>query len=171
MRVPLSRLLPSFPVRLSYRPLSDEIDPDQIPLLHTIRPVTTILMPQTSLRDPVETAKTVIKIQAERQAHILVPGQAFDAKGTRHGRGGGWYDRLLANLPISVLRIGIVAPGQYKSHLLIRQPWDEPMDWLIYFDTDWTTHETHARSTSLPTYHLNDDESPPIDPTNTLVHE
>jgi 5-formyltetrahydrofolate cyclo-ligase len=38
---------------------------------------------------------------------VLVPGLAFDAHGQRLGRGGGFYDRLLAQLPDRVQRIGV----------------------------------------------------------------
>lgn len=37
---------------------------------------------------------------------ILVPGRAFDARGARLGRGGGYYDRLLAKWRSSV-RLGV----------------------------------------------------------------
>ena len=42
-------------------------------------------------------------------AAVLVPGLGFDRLGTRLGRGAGYYDRLLARIDPSVLRIGITA--------------------------------------------------------------
>jgi prolyl-tRNA editing enzyme YbaK/EbsC (Cys-tRNA(Pro) deacylase) len=38
---------------------------------------------------------------------VLVPGLVFDGSGGRLGRGKGYYDRLLASLPRSTVRIGV----------------------------------------------------------------
>ena len=38
---------------------------------------------------------------------LIVPGLVFDVKGHRLGRGGGFYDRLLAKLPAEVATIGL----------------------------------------------------------------
>lgn len=42
---------------------------------------------------------------------VVVPGMAFDAQGHRLGRGRGYYDRLLPQLPHAV-RIGVCFPFQ-----------------------------------------------------------
>ncbi|MSR44189.1 MAG: 5-formyltetrahydrofolate cyclo-ligase [Phycisphaerales bacterium] len=44
---------------------------------------------------------------------IIVPGVAFDARGFRLGRGGGYYDRYLAHLPRSTDTIGICFDCQF----------------------------------------------------------
>lgn len=77
---------------------------------------------------------------------IFLPGQKFDATGTRHGRGGGWYDRFLSELAGSYLRIGILAQANLSSSVLVRKPWDQPVDWLIIQkDEEWQLVETGAR--------------------------
>ena len=58
---------------------------------------------------------------------IIVPGLAFDAKGTRLGMGGGYYDRLLS-LPRfkNSLRLGFAYSFQLIDHLP-RDAWDVPV--------------------------------------------
>ena len=60
---------------------------------------------------------------------FLVPGLGFDPAGTRLGRGGGHYDRALAEHP-AALRIGLACDAQIRSSLP-REPWDQPMDAVV----------------------------------------
>lgn len=61
---------------------------------------------------------------------IFVPGLAFTADGARLGRGRGFYDRLLAALPPSVLRIGICFAEQILPELP-DEPHDQQVDIVI----------------------------------------
>ncbi|MGF1657437.1 MAG: 5-formyltetrahydrofolate cyclo-ligase [Verrucomicrobiales bacterium] len=54
---------------------------------------------------------------------VLIPGLAFDRRGGRLGRGGGWYDRALATLSPTAIRVGIC----YTSQLINEVP-TEPHD-------------------------------------------
>jgi 5-formyltetrahydrofolate cyclo-ligase len=60
---------------------------------------------------------------------VLVPGLAFDRRGVRLGRGGGYYDRLLARLGPEVLVIGITADRIVDVDLPC-EAHDAPMDRL-----------------------------------------
>ncbi len=79
---------------------------------------------------------------------ILIPGSKFDTQGTRYGRGGGWYDRFLSQVPHGWIRIGVCAQENFLLDAINRESWDEPMDWvLVYNETtsSWSAAETHAR--------------------------
>ncbi|MBP6945318.1 hypothetical protein KBD61_03810 [Patescibacteria group bacterium] len=140
-------LLEAHSFRLSYTALRDEQDPNNIPLLSKIQTEDAFLIPQTPLTDPIALAANLSKTLIPSKTHILIPGQAFDLSGTRHGRGNGWYDRFLAHLPKEMPRIGIVPHGCLSTTPLIRQTWDEPMDWLLYQTQEtWLIHKTNTRN-------------------------
>ena len=52
---------------------------------------------------------------------ILVPGLAFTADGLRLGRGGGYYDRLLASLPSRTRAIGVCFATQLVATLPVEE--------------------------------------------------
>lgn len=57
----------------------------------------------------------------------LVPGIAFDRFGSRLGRGGGWYDRLLKDA--QGVKIGVAFSWQLHTYLP-RAPHDIPMNYI-----------------------------------------
>jgi 5-formyltetrahydrofolate cyclo-ligase len=63
-------------------------------------------------------------------AIALVPLVGWDASGTRLGRGGGFYDRLLAQLPQQITRVGLAYEFQEVPELP-RDPWDVPLHYVI----------------------------------------
>ncbi|MBX9792941.1 MAG: hypothetical protein K2Y02_01440, partial [Burkholderiaceae bacterium] len=66
--------------------------------------------------------------------------------GTRHGKGGGWYDRFLSKTPAKWLRIGVLNETRLSATLLTRESWDEPMDFLaLQTEVGWHYIETRAR--------------------------
>jgi 5-formyltetrahydrofolate cyclo-ligase len=69
-----------------------------------------------------------------RQDHdglvIFVPGLAFDLRGNRLGRGGGWYDRLLVGFNEGVRRVALAYEFQIKEELPA-ETWDCKVDHVI----------------------------------------
>ena len=60
---------------------------------------------------------------------ILVPGVAFTRDGARLGRGGGFYDRLLASLPAHTCKIGVCFDSQLLPELPV-EPHDQHVDFI-----------------------------------------
>ena len=60
---------------------------------------------------------------------ILVPGVAFTRSGERLGRGGGFYDRLLATLPAHTIKIGTCFDAQILTELPV-EPHDQRADFI-----------------------------------------
>ncbi len=48
---------------------------------------------------------------------VIVPGVAYDLRGHRLGRGGGYYDSLLRTLPAKTISIGLAFEVQISTHL------------------------------------------------------
>ncbi len=72
-------------------------------------------------------------IPVREAAAILVPGVAFDFEGARLGRGGGFYDRLLASPELSARRIGICFSRQIVGRVPI-EPHDAEVDAIVTED-------------------------------------
>ena len=61
---------------------------------------------------------------------ILVPGVAFTPAGQRCGRGGGFYDRLLASLPARSCKVGVCFAEQVAEEVP-REPHDVAVNVVI----------------------------------------
>ena len=61
---------------------------------------------------------------------ILVPGVAFTRSGERLGRGGGFYDRLLASLAAHTGKIGVCFDSQVQ-HELPAEMHDQRVDFIV----------------------------------------
>ena len=74
--------------------------------------------------------ETLPAIDLSRVDLILVPGLAFTKDGARLGRGGGYYDRLLANCPAHTRRIGVCFATQLVASLPV-EPHDQRVERVI----------------------------------------
>lgn len=60
----------------------------------------------------------------------LVPGLGWDRRGTRIGRGAGYYDRLFAGPAWRGFRCGVFFSAQ-EAPLVPADPWDAPLDAVV----------------------------------------
>jgi 5,10-methenyltetrahydrofolate synthetase len=137
-----------FEVVISYVPLPDEVVPENY--FHSSTATRVYLIPPNQDTDPILLVEKLSTRFNSSPVVVLIPGQAFDATGTRHGRGGGWYDRFLSAIPSEWRRIGFCTSMQFSISPLKRESWDEPVDEVHVIDTasHTTTYETHARETA-----------------------
>jgi 5-formyltetrahydrofolate cyclo-ligase len=61
---------------------------------------------------------------------IFIPGLAFSPHGGRLGFGGGWYDRLLARIPESTIKIG-VCWNEMLVDAIPMDAWDVRVDGIL----------------------------------------
>ncbi|MBI4250773.1 hypothetical protein HY622_04245 [Candidatus Uhrbacteria bacterium] len=142
------KIIGTLPAWVTYEPLQDEIDPRAIPFLKPIfdekRPIHTV--PKSKQADPFAYADHVARAVGSLACGILAPGIRFDASGTRHGRGRGWFDRFLSAIPLEWIRIGVTDISRFSRQNFTRKPWDEPVDWIIIRDgSTWQAIQTNAR--------------------------
>jgi 5-formyltetrahydrofolate cyclo-ligase len=81
------------------------------------------------------------RIGPEAVEVVVAPGLAFDPHGGRIGQGGGHYDRLLATLPETTLRIGVCFACQVVPQVP-RAAHDQPVDLVV---TERAIYRTGAR--------------------------
>ena len=80
------------------------------------------------IRQPRLDESKIVDIQAIDA--VIVPGLAFDKAKNRLGRGAGYYDRFLSELPKSVVKIGIAFDFQVVDCLPTEEH-DVPLDYII----------------------------------------
>lgn len=124
---------------ISYVPLRTEVSAERF----VFEPAAYVIQPRPSL-DPRAEALAAMQCVGREAAAVLLPGRRFDASGTRHGQGGGWYDRFLARVPDHWLWIGFCYADQFSPTPLKREAWDQPMDYVCVIDRETGALQMYA---------------------------
>jgi hypothetical protein len=132
-RPQLMKFLYGFNSGISYIPIRNEPNPLKL-FPELMSKIHYTIQPNPSLNPAAEVEKVLKEVSGS--VFILIPGTAFDALGTRYGKGAGWYDRFLSIAPKDWLRVGVCYSKQFSETPLLRQRWDEPMDLVCVTDKD-----------------------------------
>ena len=82
-----------------------------------------------SIPEPPPELAATGRLSAAELDLIVLPGSVFDERGGRYGYGGGYYDRLLAEVP-ETLRYGLAFELQMHKKLDL-QPHDQLLDCIV----------------------------------------
>jgi len=124
----LVKVLQSVPASIGYVPMGDEPDYRGFLDEHGIAQPSAFV-PASKDLVPSELAKR-FKAGYPEGAALFIPGRRFDKNGTRHGRGAGWYDRFLSEVPSGWVRVGVAAP-ELMHEKLERKSWDQPVHFVL----------------------------------------
>jgi 5-formyltetrahydrofolate cyclo-ligase len=69
-------------------------------------------------------------VQPAQLDFVLVPGRVFDCHGNRIGRGGGYYDRFLANPALRAVRVGLAFDCQFCDGIPVHLG-DYPLRFIV----------------------------------------
>lgn len=125
----ITTILAPYGAFITYVPLRTEV-PFRDYVTLPVSALTYEIAPRASI-DPIAEAQVAMNAVGDTPTVILMPGRAFDASGTRHGRGGGWYDRFLAEVPKEWFRVGFCYETQFSEMPLVRESWDQSMDAVV----------------------------------------
>ena len=125
-----------------YIPTKNEVDYNDSSFPLVINKENMITIPKDKNINPFEWAHNCIDKFKNDPVCVLIPGTKFDASGTRHGKGAGWYDRFLSKIPTNWLRVGLVDGAKFSGSKLTRQEWDEPVHWVMVREgTSWAVYK------------------------------
>ena len=103
-------------------------------------PATQLIPGYCDIPEPREALVETNSLSPEQLDAIVLPGSVFDQRGGRFGYGGGFYDRLLAQIP-DAHRIALAFDLQVIDRLPL-QPHDQILDMVI---TESRTIRGHSR--------------------------
>lgn len=90
--------------------------------------------PKTGEGEPLGSAGTAATLRGAEPplGAVLLPGMAFGRDGRRLGRGAGWYDRALSQLPDEVLTVGLCRAGELvDAHTIPVEPHDRRVNVVL----------------------------------------
>ena len=127
---PLEKILDRTEAIITYSPLRTEVPfAEYIPeYVKRYKAKEVYCIPPRAGILPEEESTAALRAAAGKQVAIFIPGKCFDTTGTRHGQGGGWYDRFLTLVPREWLRIGFCFDKQFSETPIPRESWDQVMD-------------------------------------------
>lgn len=76
-----------------------------------------------------EPPKDLPEVFPDRKSLMIIPGVAFTKKGSRLGRGGGYYDRYLTDKK-DIIKIGITFEEQICNKIPTEK-WDQKMNFVV----------------------------------------
>ncbi|MBY0539187.1 hypothetical protein K2P56_01975 [Patescibacteria group bacterium] len=115
---------------VGFEPMQDEPSYESFLSAHGLAP-TEFLIPASKEILPEDVGQELRDTYPQNDVAVFMPGRQFDLSGTRHGRGHGWYDRLLTHVPETWLRVGVLSPDLLSAEPLVRKAWDQPVDVLL----------------------------------------
>lgn len=129
----LQKLVSRCTATILYKPIKNEVDYNDSSFPLEI-PKNSLILSNDKNSDPFKWADDCIDKFKNLKTCILIPGTQFDIYGTRHGKGAGWYDRFLSRIPSAWLRIGIIDKAGMSHSKILKQKWDESVDWIIVYN-------------------------------------
>lgn len=105
------------------------IQEKRLDAVHIVNPATDLMPGYCNIPEPKEELCLTRQIAPQEIETILLPGSVFDERGGRFGYGGGYYDRLLEQVP-SAARIGLAFEMQIVERAPLKEH-DQLLDLVV----------------------------------------
>lgn len=105
------------------------VEQKRLDIVRIKNPETDLVPGYCSIPEPHAELAAAATVPAAELDLIVLPGSVFDVRGGRYGYGGGYYDRLLAEVP-EVLRCGLAYELQIREKIDL-QPHDQLLDCIV----------------------------------------
>jgi len=105
------------------------VEQKHLEIIRIKNPETDLVPGYCSIPEPHAELAAGASVPAAELDLIVLPGSVFDERGGRYGYGGGYYDRLLAEVP-EALRCGLAYELQIRERIDL-QPHDQLLDCIV----------------------------------------